>query len=251
MEETFEPLVAPSLKDVFVDRMEALILSGRYAAGVRLPSERDLATQLGVSRPVVHAGLAELEARGLVTMRPRVGTVVNDIRKDGSLAVLTSLIHFHQEDLDPELLDSMLQMRRLFEVETARLAACYRTDEDVAALKALIEREAAADPADVAAVTALDFQFHHTVAIASRNAVYPMLIKSFEPGYTHFSGLFFRDPAVAPLVFEMHEKLYDAIRSRGTRRAEELMRRLLDHGREALMARLQLERPAGDEGEQG
>ena len=248
MPEPLKPLVAPSLKDVFVERLGGLILTGHYAPGERLPSERDLASQLGVSRPVVHAGLAELEARGLVTMRPRIGTVVNDIRRDGSLATLASLIHFHREGADPLLLESMLQMRRLFEVETARLAACYRTADDLRELDRLLALERAADPTDTAAVTDLDFTFHHAVALASRNVVYPMLIRSFEPGYTHFSGLFFQDPAVVPMVFDQHDQLVDAIRRRGPRRAEEVMRGLLDQGRDLLLRRLP--RDAAGDGEE-
>ncbi len=247
MEEPLEPLVAPSLKDVFVEKLGGLIVAGRYDPGERLPSERDLATQLGVSRPVVHAGLAELEARGLVTMRPRVGTVVNDLRRDASLATLTALLEFHREGADPRLLQSMLEMRRLFEVENARLAARYREASDLAALQGVLDDERAADPADTARVTALDFALHHAVALASRNLVYPMLLKSFEPGYTHFSGMFFADPAVVPVVVGFHEELVEAIARRATRRAEDTMRRLLDHGREELIARL----TAGAEGDRG
>lgn len=247
MEEPLEPLVAPSLKDVFVEKLGGLIVAGKYAPGERLPSERDLATQLGVSRPVVHAGLAELEARGLVTMRPRVGTVVNDLRRDASLATLTALLQFHREGADPRLLESMLQMRRLFEVENARLAACYRRDADLDELRDVLALERAADPRDVDAVTALDFAFHHAVALASQNLVYPMLLRSFEQGYTHFSSMFFADPAVVPVVVGLHEELVEAIRKRATRRAEDTMRRLLDHGREELIARL----TAGAEGDQG
>ncbi|MBW2258334.1 MAG: FadR family transcriptional regulator, partial [Deltaproteobacteria bacterium] len=92
MDQVLEPLRATRLTDLFIERFEELILSGRLSIGQKLPSERELARQLAVSRPVVHDGLVELSARGLVTIQPRVGTVVNDYRREGSLALLTSLM---------------------------------------------------------------------------------------------------------------------------------------------------------------
>ena len=101
MREMLQPLRAASLKDVFIERLEELILSGKVSMGEKLPSERALALQLGVSRPVVHSGLVELAARGLVTLTPRVGAVVNDYRRQGSLALLNSLISYRRGALDP------------------------------------------------------------------------------------------------------------------------------------------------------
>ncbi|MCK7471367.1 MAG: GntR family transcriptional regulator [Desulfomicrobium escambiense] len=62
-----------------------------------------MALQLGVSRPVVHEGLVDLAAKGLVTMKPRVGTFVNDYRKEGSLSIPNSIINYQQGSLDEDL----------------------------------------------------------------------------------------------------------------------------------------------------
>jgi DNA-binding FadR family transcriptional regulator len=104
MQELLKPIKSESLKDICVARLEELILSAKLPIGQKLPSERELALQLGVSRPVVHEGLVDLAAKGLVTMKPRVGTVVNDYRKEGSLFLLTALVNYHQGQLDPNLL---------------------------------------------------------------------------------------------------------------------------------------------------
>ena len=81
----FEKLVSPSLKDLFITHIEAMILSGE------LPPERQLAQSMGVSRAVVNSGVAELERRGFLEVRPRVGTFVTDYRRAGTLDL--SLIH--------------------------------------------------------------------------------------------------------------------------------------------------------------
>lgn len=228
------PLAVPSLKDVFVERFEGLILSGELAIGQRLPSERELALQLGVSRPVVHAGLAQLEARGLVTVRPRARAEVADYRRCGSLSLLTSLVNHQRVDVDPTLLQGMLEMRRLVETETARCAALHRTAEDVRRLETLIEAEREAPSRDVVQVTDLDFEVHHTVALASGNPVYPLLIKSFEPAYKNFSGQFFSEPSVASLVVEFHGQLLRCIEARDADGAVNVMEQLLDHGQRVL-----------------
>ncbi len=54
MQDLLKPIKTESLKEVFVARFEDLILSGKLSIGQKLPSERELAMQLNVSRPVVH-----------------------------------------------------------------------------------------------------------------------------------------------------------------------------------------------------
>lgn len=230
MNKLLDPIKAESLTDVFIVRFERLILSGRLAIGQKLPSERELAMQLGVSRPVVHEGLVDLAFKGLVSMTPRVGTVVNDYRKEGSLALLTSLVGYAQGALDPKLLDSTLHVRRLVEVETARLAATHRTDEHLAAFDDLLAREGKIRHDDTVAVAELDFAFHHQIAMATDNVVYPLLVNTFKQFYLNLSTLFFRDVTVVPLVFDHHRRLVAAIRRGHDKSAARLMRELLDHG---------------------
>ncbi|MEN6447530.1 MAG: FadR/GntR family transcriptional regulator [Syntrophaceae bacterium] len=238
MMQLLEPLKAESLKDVFITRFEDLILTGKIAIGERLPSERELALQLGVSRPVVHDGLVDLAAKGLVTMRPRVGTVVNDYRREGSLAILTSLINYQEGGLDPALLDSLLDVRELVEIETARLASVNRTKEHLRALRDILRKEKASQAGDVRNITGLDFSFHHTIGMASGNLIYPLLINSFKPVYMNFTSLFFSDPGVVPSTLSFHARLVEAISGKDSLRAVEIMTETLRHGEQHLRALL-------------
>ncbi len=237
MIDALEPLHSVSLKEVFIERFEALILSGQLSIGERLPSERALALRLGVSRPVVHEGLVELAARGLVTIRPRLGTVVADYRRQGSLALLSSLVNQHGDALDPALLDGVLALRCLVETEAARLAAAARGGQERGALSQLIARESAIDLSQADEVVELDYSFHHLVALASGNPVYPMLVKSFEPAHRHFARQFFATPGVAREVFGFHERLVGLIHNGRQRAACDLMRELLERGRQTLAQR--------------
>jgi fatty acid metabolism transcriptional regulator FadR len=239
MPELLKPLRTESLKEVFVKRFEKLILSGTFPVGQKLPSERELALQLGVSRPVVHEGLVDLAAKGLVTLIPRVGTMVNDYRKKGSLSMLTSLVNYHQGELDPELLTSLLEMRQLFEVETARLAALNRTEKQLESFYALIYTEDNSDIFSIEKISELDFNFHHLVALASGNRIYPLLLNSFKHCYINLAGQFFTDSTVVPEVFRRHKQMVQAIDDKDDAAAAQIMKRLLDHGAEHLAGRAQ------------
>ena len=234
MQELLAPLSNPSLKDVFIERFEDLILSGQLKIGQKLPSERELALRLGVSRPVVHSGLIDLETKGLVTLTPRVGAVVNDYRLKGSLALLNSLVAYHQGDLESDLLTSLLAMRRLFEMETARLAAIHRDERLLSELGETVAAEAKLPPREAARIAALDFRFHHLLALASGNRVYPLLINSFKQVYVNLTTQFFQDPSVVETVHALHRQLYAAVADRDPSAAADVMDRLLTHGADHL-----------------
>ena len=234
MQERLKPIRTESLKDVFINRFEELILSGSFPVGQKLPSERELALQLGVSRPVVHEGLVDLAAKGLVTLIPRVGTIVNDYRKEGSLSLLTSLVNYHRGNLEPELLTSLLEMRLLFEVETARLTALNRTREQLESFYTLLRKEDHIDNNNTEKVSELDFNFHHLIALFSGNRIYPLLLNSFKHCYINLAGQFFIDSTVVPEVFSFHKEMVKAFEDKDEKTAAQIMTRMLGHGAEQL-----------------
>jgi GntR family transcriptional repressor for pyruvate dehydrogenase complex len=234
MQHLLTPLQSPSLKDVFIERFEDLILSGKLKIGQKLPSERELAVQLGVSRPVVHKGLIDLEAKGLVTLTPRVGAVVNDYRREGSLALLNSLVSYQEGRLDPELQKSLLDVRRLFEVETARLAARHREETHLNDLRDVIEKEDLSRRQDAVKLTALDFQFHHLLSLASGNQIYPLLLNSFKQVYLNLAAQFFEDAVVVNTVHAFHRKMLKAVENRDETLAGSIMEQMLVHGADHL-----------------
>jgi DNA-binding FadR family transcriptional regulator len=203
MKKLLAPIRAKSLKEVFIERFESLILSGKLEAGQRLLSERELAEALGVSRPVVHEGLLELEARGLVTMKPRVGTVVNDYRTNGSLAILDTLV---------------------------RLAALNRTEEHLKVFCRLLEEWDNIDLNDVAATTGLYFRFHHHLAMASGNLFYPLLLNSFKHVYVNISRQSFIDVPFMKQVTAFHRRIVEAIAAQDPPAAVETVRELIAYG---------------------
>ncbi|PKO00597.1 MAG: GntR family transcriptional regulator [Chloroflexi bacterium HGW-Chloroflexi-4] len=233
----FEPLLVNSLKSACVARLEELILSGELKVGERLPAERDLALRLGVSRPVLHEALVDLAVKGLVTINPRRGVVINDFRKSGSMAILSSLLSYHNGDLDPGIVSSLFSMRLLVETETARLAAKKASTDQLEELRQIVEKELAADRSSISTLVELDFDFHLLVSIASENLAYPLILNSFKTVYTHFTSAFYQKTAGSSVVNEVHtyhQNLLAALESRDVQKSVEIMRILLEHGEKLL-----------------
>ena len=229
------PLQVPSLKEACITRLEHLILSGEFKVGEELPSERKLAESLAVSRPVVHEALVDLAAKGLVTILPRKGVVVNDFRTTGSCALLATLLDYHEGELDPRFMESLVAMRMLIEAETARLAASHRTQEDLARFAVLLAQEADLDPRNVPSLAESAFFFHLQVALASGNLMYPLILNSFRGIYTNIAGKFFarnQGTPAAERLLAFHRQLGEAIAEGDSQAAADLMTAMIRHGAE-------------------
>ncbi|RLB89743.1 MAG: hypothetical protein DRH26_10975 [Deltaproteobacteria bacterium] len=245
MDKILEPIKAPSLKDVFIKEFEKLIFSGAFKIGKKLPPERELAKQMGVSRPVVHEGLVNLASKGLVSMKPRVGTFINDYRKEGSVFLLTSLFKYSDGRVSEKLLKSLLDMRMVFEVENAKLAACNRTQEHIEEFYSILDQEkkmgspestdAEGSIAQISSdalkkIVAIDFAFHHLISLASDNLVYPVLLNSLKPFYINLTSEFFLNHSVINSVFQFHGQMVKAIVNQDSDKSEIIMKAMLLHG---------------------
>lgn len=231
-----EPLRVLSLKEACVQRLEELILSGAWQMGMRLPSERDLAAEMSISRPVLHEALVDLAAKGLVSIEARRGVFVNDYRTSGSCALLSSLLAYSGGTLDPAFTQSMLDMRVLVETETARLAALQRSAAHLAQFEQILQSEAEVTRSN-GTLTELDFSFHLLAAIASGNLVYPLILNSFKSVYTALTGRFFDhygQTAVVDEVFALHRRLVGAIAAQDGPGAAAVMAEMLRHGEQFL-----------------
>jgi DNA-binding FadR family transcriptional regulator len=233
MRSTIELIKIKSIKDTCVERLEELILSGELSIGERLPSERNFAFQMGVSRPVLHEALVDLDAKGLVQIIPRRGVYVCDYRRSGSLSILSSLLAYHNGKLDFSILQSLIDMRLVVETEAARLAALNRTPEQLAELYKITRCEQGAVINQPQALTESDYLFHLSIAIASGNLIYPLVINSFKGVYTSITGEFFQKycgTQVVDSVIQYHVKLVDALDRQDQESSRRIMMEVLKHG---------------------
>jgi len=113
---------------IFEDLQEKII-SGEYAPGTNLPSERDLVGALGVSRSAVREALQRLAQSKLVTINHGGGTRVNNYKETAGLDLLNKLFSNKNLDLDLQIFRSLMEMRSAMAVDAARLVASRRTNE--------------------------------------------------------------------------------------------------------------------------
>jgi len=220
-------LNSPSLTEIFVSKLEKLILTEEWQIGSVVPSLRDLTEDFGVSRSVVNVGISELISRGYLVTSARKNTVVADWKSGGTLAVLNGLLA--NDLMDERTLSSLFDCRYLIMTDSAFLAAQNRTESELKAMRALLENEDYSGRAE--ALAKYDMELHRTVAAASGNAVYPLILKSFEPSIEHLIEKFYSDTGVVAFIRQKHSELVGAIERGSSEDAKRAMKELLQHGR--------------------
>jgi GntR family transcriptional repressor for pyruvate dehydrogenase complex len=161
-----QPIESRRLYQQIADQVRALIQRGDYPAGSRLPPERDLAQQLGVSRPSLREALIALEIQGSVEIRMGSGVYVCVARP-----TLRSGLQIAMGESPAEL----MQARSAVEGAVASLACANLTPEGLARVQAAID----AMREDIAAgrdVLDHDREFHVAIAAMSGNSVLTSLV---------------------------------------------------------------------------
>jgi GntR family transcriptional regulator, transcriptional repressor for pyruvate dehydrogenase complex len=170
------PLVSDQ---VFATLLEAL-LSGRYRAGEKLPTQRALAADLGVTMSSLREALKRLEQMGLIEARQGDAMRVRDWREHGGLDVIAHLL-FTSGGVDATVLADVLEARGLMLRELGGLAAQRRSAEQADRLAELADAFAAAP--DDAAAQAVDFAFMTELAEAAGNLVFVLILNSIRSLY--------------------------------------------------------------------
>jgi GntR family transcriptional regulator, transcriptional repressor for pyruvate dehydrogenase complex len=163
------------------------ILSGRYQPGEKLPTQRTLAADLGVTMTALREALKRLEQLGLVEVRHGDAMRVADWRARGGLDVIAHVL-FAAGGLDRGMLADVMEARRLMLVESARLAAQRRDPEQAERVEELAAR--LADAPDPATAQALDWAFFHELVEAARNVVLLLVMNTIRDIYLQRGELF-------------------------------------------------------------
>lgn len=198
------------------DNLLAVIDSGQYKVGDRLPAERDLATQYNVSRPTMREAVIALEIAGRVEVRKGSGVYVIEQATHGSKSL----------DLDVGPFE-LTEARMLIEGEAAGLAATLISDEEIAELAIIIEKmkreNESADGEELA-----DKAFHMLIARATRNGAIETIIEDLwtlrdrsELTQTMYETV--RMVGVKPSIDE-HIAIFEALKARDPVEARTAMR---------------------------
>jgi GntR family transcriptional repressor for pyruvate dehydrogenase complex len=200
-------------------QIEQLILRGILRPGERLPSERDLAERLGVSRPSVRESIATLVKQGLLNTRAGSGIYVANVLGSAFSEPLIQLFSSHEEALF-----DYLSFRRDLEGLAAERAARMSSDTDLKVITAIFRKmENAHTKRNPAEEAALDAEFHMAIVEASHNVFMLHMMRSmFEmlrAGVFYNRQVMFKVRTTRAALLDQHRAIHDAIIARDPARA--------------------------------
>jgi DNA-binding FadR family transcriptional regulator len=214
------PVRPKKLGDLVIQQIQEKISLGVFPAGSKIPTEPTLMAQLGVGRSTVREAVRVLVSAGLLEVRQGDGTYVLD-RRSGHEPLEYRLRRAKAEEIR--------EVRRIVEVETARLAAKNRTPADLAAIREHLEKKREAVHAgDTPGYVAADIAFHSAVATASGNGLLADIYRSFTMVFQDFLDSLIADRGVNQYQDRIHTGLFDAIAARDAEKAVAFAMEALD-----------------------
>ncbi|MCR8824976.1 FadR/GntR family transcriptional regulator [Pseudosulfitobacter koreensis] len=238
----FRPVTPEKLSSAVVRQIEKLILRGILRPGERLPSERELADRMGVSRPSLRDAIGSLQETGLLAARPGAGIYVADVLGSAFSPALTQLFARHDEAVF-----DYLSFRRDMEGLAAERAARLASNTDLQVVQTIFDKMEAAHPARNAdAESALDAQFHMAIVEASHNVIMLHMMRSMydllRNGVFYNRQVMFKQRTTRSALLDQHRAINDAVQARDPDAARRAVETHLDYVERALRDQQKAER---------
>ncbi len=217
----FKPIRPKKISEEIVDQIKNLISIGELKPGDRVPSERDLATMLGVSRPSVREAIMVLEAMGLIESRQGGGTFVRSLTEASMADPLSNMV-----EKNPLLLHALVEVRMGLESWSAYLAATRASDEEIGQMRTLVdemERQAARGGWDAD----VDARFHYAITAATHNTIQLHVLNTVHSLFHATIQValmeFYRKEGYVAVLLNQHRRILDAIAQRDAEGARQAM----------------------------
>ena len=178
--------VSPQKPAEFTEqRLIDAILDGHFPIGSALPAERDLAAQIGVTRPTLRETLQRMARDGWIEIHHGRTTRVRDYWQEGSLGVLGALAS-RPQNLPSDFIHNLLAVRQLMAPAYTRLAI-----ELAATQVAEILSPASELPENTSAFAVYDWNLHHRLTILSGNPIFTLILNGFRDLYIPMGERYF------------------------------------------------------------
>ena len=222
----YNPIQVERLYEQVIGQIQDRIISGELRPGDRLPSERELAEQLNVSRTVIREAVKALSQKGLVEIRTGRGTFITDGTPEAVRHSIDLMMRLEQASGQRWV----VEVREIIEPEIAARAAGHMTDECLGTMQAAIDAmENSID--DIDSYVAADMRFHTALAEAAGN---PLILKLIDTIFDLLQEQRKRIGRVShgPQRAQMHHKLiFEAVKRGDEEAARQAMRAHLEQVR--------------------
>jgi GntR family transcriptional repressor for pyruvate dehydrogenase complex len=215
----FQKVQAEKLSVAVIKQIELLILRGILRPGDRLPSERELAEKVGVSRPSLREAVAQLQSRGLLETRAGAGIFVANVMGAEFSETLVRLFADHDEAMF-----DYISFRRDMEGMAAERAAKLGSDTDLKVINAIFDKmEAAHTKRNPAEEAQLDAEFHLSIIEASHNVVMLHMMRAMfqllREGVFYNRQIMFKQRTTRDTLLDQHRAINDALQARNAQAA--------------------------------
>lgn len=207
------------LSDRVAEAVLDRILKRRLPPGSRLPSERSLAEQFGVSRTVIREAIRSLAAKGVVDIRSGRGLQVSAVDAQAVRESMALFILGKGEVDYPKV----HEVRTMIEVHTAGLAAERASANEIAVLAQICDRMAAG-LSDAEVASREDVEFHRVIAGATHNELWLVMLDAIADSLFEIRRATFGPDGRAPQALQDHRRILSCIKRRDTAAAREAMR---------------------------
>jgi GntR family transcriptional regulator, transcriptional repressor for pyruvate dehydrogenase complex len=227
----FEVVRRNKVYEEVAKQIERLILK-KLKPGDKLPSERELAEKLQVSRSSIRDAIRGLELMGLVEPRQGAGTIVCDRSGVSPIDPFGSVLKRRQE-----LVTELLDFRKMLEPPLAARAALHASDEEISEMEEILQRQEEKQKQGDAAITE-DAEFHYSIALASGNTVVLKVIDTLMDLLRDTRERSLQVDGRAQKSLAGHRRILAAIKRHDTEAANAAMRRHIEDVEEIVLNKL-------------
>lgn len=211
------------------NQIKALIASRQLKPGERLPAERELAEQLGISRSVLREAIKFLEQQGLLSVQVGRGTFVVQVEpEDVSNAFAESMHIMMQQIIEPGHFEYFYEIRRMIELEVAWIAAQRATEEDLDRIGAYLDMMQTYHQTNIEKFTQADTDFHQALAQATQNPLFLTLLMSITKLLRQIQFKASSTLGGPAKAITFHTRILDAIRAQDSAASRQAMAEHLD-----------------------
>lgn len=220
-ENIFRPIRLERVSEKVASQLKTAISDGLFRVGDRLPSERELAEQMGVSRPSIREALQQLELLGMVETVHGGGSIVKNLTEQA----ISKPMEIVLKD-DRQRVLEVTEVRAFMEAWAAKQAAANRTDEELRSIRELLE-EMERDLEKGRIRPEIDFQFHIEIAGATHNTIFVHLIQNIHQLISYSLSIHRQQVFVTrdaqETIFRHHLQVFKGIQNQDSEAAEQAM----------------------------
>ncbi len=223
----FKPIKNNKVYEQVIEQIRGMIYEGELKKRDKLPSERELKKQLGVSRASIREAFSALEMIGLIESRPGEGTFIRDSFDEDIFNPLSLILL-----LNDNVAEDLLELRRVLEIDCVKLAAERASEKEIAEMENFIEELLASSGYEKESIKA-DKMFHYTIAKASGNKVLLFFMRSISEAMDfHIKNtrtkLVSKEETMTEFVYQ-HQDILKAIKEHNGESAAQAMKIHLDY----------------------